>query len=83
MLVSVSIRGKNLIRKTKKGDTTMETNVKELKQKKGFLSAIWESMTKTGGCCGSSGDCCGSSQPNNVQQKKMAKQDASASCCGK
>jgi len=20
---------------------------------------IWESMTKTGGCCGSGGECCG------------------------
>lgn len=54
----------------------METNVKEQKQKKGFWAAIWESMTKTGGCCGSGGNCCGSSQPHNDQQKKAAKQDA-------
>jgi hypothetical protein len=34
----------------------------EKKKKKGFLGAIWESMTKTGGCCGSGEDCCGSAQ---------------------
>ena len=54
----------------------MESNNNAQKQKKGFLSAIWESMTKTGGCCGSGGNCCGVSQPNNVQPKKMAKQDS-------
>ena len=54
----------------------MEPDVKNQKQKKGFLSAIWESMTKTGGCCGSGENCCGASQPNNVQPKKMAKQDS-------
>ena len=37
----------------------------EKKKKKGFLSAIWESMTKTGGCCGSGEDCCGPSQKEN------------------
>ena len=61
----------------------METNVKESKLKKGFWAVVWESMTKTGGCCGSGGNCCGASQPNNDQQKKVAKQDAPASCCGK
>ena len=35
----------------------METNVKEQKQKRGLWAAIWESMTKTGGCCGSGGNC--------------------------
>ena len=33
------------------------------KKKKGILAAIWESMTKTGGCCGSGGDCCGPAKP--------------------
>jgi hypothetical protein len=37
----------------------------EKRKKKGFLSAIWESMTKTGGCCGSGEDCCGPSQKAN------------------
>ena len=32
-------------------------------KKKGILATIWESMTKTGGCCGSGGDCCGSAKP--------------------
>lgn len=59
----------------------MESNKKDQKQKKGFLATIWESMTKTGGCCGSGGNCCGGSQPSNDQQKKEAKQDVS--CCGK
>ena len=47
----------------------MGTNVKEQKQKKSFWAVIWESMTKTGGCCGSGGNCCGSSQPNNGKEK--------------
>jgi hypothetical protein len=34
------------------------------KKKKGFLAAIWESMTKTGGCCGSGESCCCSSKPD-------------------
>ena len=32
-------------------------------KKKGVLATIWESMTKTGGCCGSGADCCGSAKP--------------------
>ena len=32
-------------------------------KKKGILATIWESMTKTGGCCGSGGDCCGQVKP--------------------
>ena len=61
----------------------MEPDVKNQKQKKGFWAMIWESMTKTGGCCGSGGNCCGPSQPDNDQQKKVAKPDAGNSCCGK
>jgi hypothetical protein len=33
----------------------METKNK----KRGFLATIWESMSKTGGCCGSGESCCG------------------------
>lgn len=29
------------------------------KKKKGFFSMIWESMTKSGGCCGGGESCCG------------------------
>ena len=36
---------------------------KETGKKKGILAIIWESMTKTGGCCGSGGDCCGPAKP--------------------
>ena len=46
------------------------------KKKKGFLSAIWESMTKTGGCCGSGEDCCGSSQ----KEDKGASAGSEARC---
>lgn len=35
--------------------------VKTENKKKGLLATIWESMTKTGGCCGSGEDCCGPS----------------------
>ena len=47
----------------------METNVKEQKRKKGFWAVLWESMTRTGGCCGGGGNCCGSSQPDNGNAK--------------
>ena len=53
------------------------------KKKKGILAAIWESMTKTGGCCGSGGNCCGSSDPNNDKLKEKTKKDVSNSCCNK
>ena len=49
----------------------METNKNDQKQKKGLLAAIWESMTKTGCCCGSGGNCCGSSQPDKGNQKNQ------------
>ena len=53
----------------------METNMNDQKQKKGLLATIWESMTKTGGCCGSGGNCCGSSQPDNGKEKAKEKKD--------
>jgi len=37
------------------------------KKKKGLLATIWESMTKTGGCCGGGEDCCG---PADEKEKK-------------
>jgi hypothetical protein len=55
----------------------MKTKVKDQKQKKGFLAAIWESMTKTGGCCGSGESCCGSPQPDDGKKKTEKKNDAS------
>ncbi len=57
----------------------METKPNNEKQKKGLLGAIWESMTKTGGCCGSGGDCCGPAKPKNSDKKaKEEKDDRSA-----
>ena len=38
---------------------------KERKKKKGFFSAIRESMSKTGGCCGP-GETCGGPEKNNT-----------------
>lgn len=35
----------------------------ESAKKKSILAAIWDSMTKTGGCCGSAGNCCGPAAP--------------------
>jgi len=41
------------------------------KKKKSMLETIWESMTKTGGCCGSGGNCCGpSSEDDNKTIEK-------------
>ena len=59
----------------------MQSNVKDQKQRKGFLAAIWESMTKTGGCCGSGENCCGSSQPDKEKKKTGKKNDASKAEC--
>ncbi len=53
----------------------METKPNDKKQKKGLLGAIWESMTKTGGCCGSGGDCCGPAGPNNTDKKTQEKKE--------
>lgn len=39
------------------------------KKGRGFIAAILESMTKTGGCCGAGGDCCGPSQPDAGKEK--------------
>ncbi len=44
----------------------------EGKKKKGFFSMIWESMTKTGGCCGSGETCCG---PAKEDDKKIAENE--------
>lgn len=41
----------------------------EKKKKRGFLSAIRDSMNKTGGCCGT-GETCGCSAPATELEKK-------------
>jgi hypothetical protein len=42
----------------------------EEKKKKGFFSAIKESMDKSGGCCGSGGTC--GAAPDTAAEKKKA-----------
>ena len=49
----------------------METREK----KRGFLATIWESMTKTGGCCGGGENCCG---PANEDDEKTIEQEQGA-----
>jgi len=51
------------------------------KKKKGFLAAIWESMTRTGGCCGSGEDCCGASQQAKKNETTDKKEDAGPEAC--
>ncbi len=41
--------------------------VKTENKKKGLLATIWESMTKTGGCCGSGETCCGPANENDKE----------------
>lgn len=53
------------------------------KKKKGFLAAIWESMAKTGGCCGSGGNCCGPSQSDADKKKAKQKLAGQTSCTGR
>ena len=48
------------------------------KKKKGLLAIIWESMTKTGGCCGPGETCCGPENKND--EKTVEKKDAEKSC---
>jgi hypothetical protein len=42
------------------------------KKKKGPIAAIWESMTKTGGCCGPGETCGGSGKKETDQENKEA-----------
>jgi len=46
----------------------METEAK----KKSLLATIWESMTKTGGCCGGGQSCCG---PSNEADNKTTEKE--------
>lgn len=51
-------------------------------KKKGVLATIWESMTKTGGCCGSGESCGCGPQPDKDKsktEKKNEKQDSLSS----
>ena len=48
--------------------------MKSEKRKRGILSAIKESMTKTGGCCGP-GETCGGSAKDKAVVKKAKERD--------
>jgi len=48
------------------------------KKKKGILATIWESMMKTGGCCGPGERCCGPSDEN--EKKANEDNDKEGSC---
>jgi len=50
------------------------TGKDENKKKKGVLDAIWDSLTKTGGCCGSGESCCCSSQPDDGKKETETKE---------
>lgn len=45
------------------------------KKKSGILAAIWESMTKTGGCCGS-GESCGCNPKSDNGKNKTGQNKA-------
>ncbi len=53
--------------------------MEEEKKKKCFLSAIWESITKTGSCCGSGKDICSPSQPEKKEETSPEKKEET--CC--
>ena len=48
------------------------------KKKKGLFATIWESMTKTGGCCGGGESCCG---PSDEKEKKTSEDKAPEESC--
>ena len=52
--------------------------MEENKKKKGILATIWESMTKTGGCCGPGESCCG---PSDENEKKASKDRGREESC--
>ena len=48
------------------------------KKKKGLLAAIWESMTKTGGCCGPGESCCGQANEDDSKTVESKRENESA-----
>ena len=46
------------------------SNKQKTEKKKGILATIWESMTKTGGCCGGGSDCCGPATPKKTSESQ-------------
>ncbi len=57
---------------------TLEIHYMETeKKKKGLLATIWESMTKTGGCCGSGESCCGPAKKEDQKTTEKKAQEKS------
>jgi len=48
------------------------------KKKKGLLAAIWESMNKTGGCCGPGESCCGPAKEDDSKTVENKRESESA-----
>lgn len=49
------------------------------KKKKGLLATIWESMIKTGGCCGPGESCCGPANEDGRKATDNRRETKSAS----
>ncbi len=47
------------------------------KKRKNILKLIWESLTKTGGCCGSGESCCGDAKIKKFFQTPLVKKGGS------
>ena len=47
-----------------------KSDQQKTEKKKGLLATIWESMTKTGGCCGGGSDCCGPAAPKQKPEER-------------
>jgi len=58
----------------------MKNTSSETGKKGGFWAAIKESMTKTGGCCGSGGDCCDPAK-QKLEKEQTKEEPAPRSCC--
>lgn len=43
------------------------------KENKGFFALLWESLTKTGGCCGNGEDCCSTGAKKDDNKKDEPK----------
>lgn len=56
-------------------DTIRKDITGKEKKKKGFLCMIWESLSKTGGCCGDGESCRCSPHPDNSKNKTESKKE--------
>ena len=70
-----TIRRDNVLSATRllRSQQDMETE----KKKKGLLTTIWESMTKTGGCCGPGESCCGPAKKGDEETAEKKAEEES------